>query len=471
MYEEGLSKRAIAKALKMSRNTVRKVLEQEQFKKYERKGKEDHMIAPYEKQIIDFLEQDLIGTRIYKELQKLGYTGSLTTVYRYINKVKESVPAKTTVRFETPPGKQAQFDWSTYTVDMNGKQVTVYCFLLILGYSRKKYMTFSFNQTTESVMEALEEGLHQFGGVPKEILIDNAKQMIIEHTKEDTVRYHPHFLQFAGTYRFKPSACKVKWPRTKGKVERPFYYIEQHFIKGNRFENLDDLISKGHVFIEEWEQEPNKTTLVAPVERFKEEKELLSALPHVQYTNSIREPRKVSWDCLISYRGVRYSVPHKFAGKQLWIRSSHGEKLEVYSPEGELITEHTICDEKGKIISLSEHYEGLLSSTPKSLPKAREIFAKVFPSGKEFHEQLLQKTSYNNLYHLQKILDLRNYYSDETIEIGLKQALIHRRYDFHFIQNILKDYPKKEQSKIIQRKIPEIQTATRALSYYSQLLH
>lgn len=59
--------------------------------------------------------------------------------------------------------------------------------------------------------------------------------MIIEHTKEDTVRYHPNFLQLAGTYRFKPTACKVKWPRTKGKVERPFFYIEQHFVKGHQF--------------------------------------------------------------------------------------------------------------------------------------------------------------------------------------------------------------------------------------------
>lgn len=263
LYKEGHSKRSIAKIIGVSRNTVKKALSEKDVPKYRRRKKEDKLLSEFEDSILDMLEKKLIGTRIFKELQKVGYEGSMATVYRFLKENKhKSEAVKTTVRFETLPGEQAQFDWSPYVVLIGGEKVQIYCFLLILGYSRKKYITFSKTQRIEAVLEAIEEGFHAFGGVPKQVVVDNAKQLVLSHPKDDVATYHPKFLELAGTYHFKPYACQTYWPRTKGKVERPFYYIEQHFIKGNEFKSLEDLTQRGQQFIEEWEKEPNKTTLI-----------------------------------------------------------------------------------------------------------------------------------------------------------------------------------------------------------------
>ena len=67
-------------------------------------------------------EKEFIGTRILKEIQKIGYTGSKSAFYRFISKLKaEKGNGKAVERFETPSGHQAQFDWSAYTVMIGGK--------------------------------------------------------------------------------------------------------------------------------------------------------------------------------------------------------------------------------------------------------------------------------------------------------------------------------------------------------------
>ncbi len=125
-------------------------------------------------------------------------------------------------------------------------------------------MTFSFNGTLASVIEALEEGLRFFGGSPKKVLLDNVKQMVVEHLVDGTVRMNETFLKLAGLYRFQPKPCRLYWPRTKGKVGRPFYYINEHFIKGREFSSLEDLIEKGEKFMDSWDDRMHTTTLEKP---------------------------------------------------------------------------------------------------------------------------------------------------------------------------------------------------------------
>ena len=83
----------------------------------------------------------------------------------------------------------------------------------------------------------------------------------------------PYFLEFCGHYRIKPVACKVKRPKTKGKVERPFYSLEQHFIKGREFESFEEFIK---VFSQKGVLIPTHTIL--------EKKELIT-LPLTQKGN------------------------------------------------------------------------------------------------------------------------------------------------------------------------------------------
>jgi len=142
---------------------------------------------------------------------------------------------------------------------------------------------------------------------------------------------------------------------SKGKVERPFYTVEQHFLKGNEFPSMEDLFARGHKFLEEWNLKEHSTTLKPPAELFREEKELLLPLPFKRYCDSLRELRKVSWDCLVSVKGSRYSVPSAYAGKKVFIKLKHGYLLKVFALEGALLCSHELFEERN-----NEHQTGAL---------------------------------------------------------------------------------------------------------------
>lgn len=472
LFREGYGKKAIARMLNISRNTVRKAMDNDQKPQYIRRVQGEKKIDPYVDEVSKmYLEKEFIGTRIFNELVELGYTGSLNTLYRYLETLKKEPQEKVTVRFETDPALQAQFDWSPYKVLLNGREQVVYCFLLILSYSRHKYMTFSLDQSLSSVIEALEEGLHFFGGVPLEILIDNAKQMVFASLKNNVKCFNDTFLALAGTYSFKPVACRVRRPRTKGKVERPFYTIEQHFIKGGEFSSIDELIAQGHAFTDKWNQRIHTTTLKPPAELYLYEKDKLLPLPAARYAESLRELRKVNWDCLISVRGSRYSVPSTYAGKRVWIRLEHGHWLTVLAPSGDTLCRHELSLTKGSTNIQSEHYEALCAM-PKSSPRIRELFTAVFPSGAPFYQGLKERLSVNAAYHAQKILFLRDYYDDTVIEEALQKALAFKAFSHEAVGNILKPYPFKQTALPVGSKLPQDPTqALRPLSYYSALVH
>lgn len=437
LYSEGYGKKRIAKMLRISVNTVRRALKDDTPPSYRRTKTGDRKILPYLEKIREmYLEKKLIGTRIFEELKKQGYDGSLMTLYRCLRTLKEEQGNKACLRFETLPGEQAQFDWSPFDVEIAGEKVRVYCYLVILGYSRMKYMTFSLKQDLFAVIEALEEAFCFFGGSTKEVVMDNAGQMVFE-IRNGVKCFNETFLALAGLYRFRPIAHRVRHPQTKGKVERPFYYIEEHFIKGNSFDSLEDLINKGHAFIREWCVKEHKTTLKKPEELFWEEKELLQPLPQSLFIQSLRKSRKVSRDCLVSVGGSRYSVPAQHAGTRVWVLVRHGYLLEVQDQAGTMITAHELSKTKGSTNIKEEHYQEL-RKTPCTAPRIREIFMQTFPSGKDYYRLLLEKVGYNAAYHAQRILDLKAYYPDEAIEQALRHALRYRAASYKTVTNILR---------------------------------
>jgi len=257
----------------------------------------------------------------------------------------------------------------------------------------------------------------------------------------------------------------------KGKVERPFYYIQEHFIKGREFSSLEDLIQQGHKFIDLWDDKVHTTTLEKPKVRFEREKDLLIHLPETRFAPTIRELRKVSWDCLVSYQGSRYSCPHSYAGKRVWVRESKGAYLEIMEPSGRVMACHSLSSKKGATIIQKEHYEGIKSSCPKSAPRIREIFLGSFASGDKFYEGLVRNVSYNAPYHAKKILEQRRIYEDEFIEEALEKAREFGAFSSQAVKNILASCPLKEDPlHVTASSYIRAGSIRRSLSEYNLLL-
>ena len=117
------------------------------------------------------------------------------------------------------------------------------------------------------------------------------------------------FLELCGDYRVEPVACAPGRPRTKGKVERPFFYLEQHLLKGGAWADLDAFADDLLRFSAACDALVHGTTGERPIDWFERARDLLTPLPTRPFIGTHEAVRKVSWDCLVSFGGSRYSVP------------------------------------------------------------------------------------------------------------------------------------------------------------------
>ena len=445
MKASGLGIRAIARDLKLSRNTVRSALTKDSHLPKKRNRAALVLLEPFKAEILRMKRQNFIGTRIFHELRKLGYTGGQTQLYKFLSQLNQLEPSlKVTERYETAAGEQAQFDWSYYTVVFAGisKKVVVFC--LILAFSRRKFYWASSNDTQSSTFEALEKGFWHFGGVTKELLVDNAK-VLVQISNPANFSWNSKFLEFCGYYRIKPVACKIRRPQTKGKVERPFFYLENHFIKGRTFKDFEDFCWELSSFSLQLDILTHPTTGFRPLDRFQEEEPHLTALPVKPFLGNFFLIRKVSWDCLISFAAVRYSVPYQFAGKLVWARISQGELLEIFDSNGELIASHKISGSGATVIDKS-HYEGLKKQPPRTIPALKEAFLKEFPAEEDFLLKLLAHYKFHPERHIREILQFSPFYPKAKILEAFALALKYNNFSHTWLRQVLQN-PEEVQSE------------------------
>lgn len=439
LHAHGKSVRAIAKELSVARNTVRAALRSEGQHQYERPKRSNPQLEPFADQIKRMVcQQHFIGSRILRELRALGYKGGPTALYDHLRTLKASgTDSRVTERFETPPAQQGQFDWSPYTISLGGSIVKVILFCLTLAFSRRKFYWPALDETQSSIFEAIEAALRHFGGSPKEILVDNARAFV-DNANPVQFQWNRHFLELCGHYCIKPVACQPYRARTKGKVERPFYYLEQQFIKGGAWESFDSFARALAAFIaDDLDQRIHSTTGEPPIERFKGEQALLTPLPARPFVGTNEEMRKVSWDCLISFGGSRYSVPSEYAAKRVWVRPSQGIGFVVRSQKGLEIARHRMATQKGMTVINPAHYEELRRGRAKTRAVLEESFLRLFPDHSWFVEALFIQHKPNGVAHLRAIMALAEIYPPEVVKAVFAAAKEYNTYSHRFIRGLL----------------------------------
>ena len=485
VYKQTGSKRETARLLGISRNTVKKLLEMDSEPVYQRRVYKS-IIDPFKEKIIEWRcdPYNFNGTRIFKELCNHGYNGSIGPLYTFLRRIDEDIgliSSKATVRHESPPGDQAQFDWSEYEVEVGLRIRTVYCFSMILAASRKKAICFSLREDADAIYEAIQELFEDLGGVTLELLIDNPKALVIENNpkSEEEIRYNPHALLLAKHLGVELNACPCYWPRKKGKVERPFNYIEEQFIKGNTFATMEELNRRGKTFINEWCDEVHGTTGRIPNDHYLlEEKAMLQPLPKKRYYMKQMKPRKVSPDSLVSINANKYSVPVKYVDKTVFFRISYGFRIEIFDKNGELILRKEAEDGKHKTVMEPEHYEEIANKVPTSIPQIRRDFTEIFSNGTSFLKEAAKKYD-QPTHYARKIMELRELYDDDVLDALIGEAVAKGTLDIKSFRAMLKIYnrtskPSSTDEKalssqcVVQEK--QTETLTRSCQYYEEVL-
>jgi len=260
-------------------------------------------------------------------------------------------------RYETPPGKQLQFDWKEdiKMVSKYGEVFEFNIFSATLSNSRFHVFRYSKHKTREDVERCLIETFKYIQGKPQEILTDNMSS-IVNHSSG---KFNKDFLNFCKDVEVKARHCKPRSPETKGKVESSNRFVNWLIPYDHEFEDEKELIEIIENINKKVNQEVNETTGVTPLMLFEKEKEYLKPLPYKeileQYMNDTKVV-KVPSSFLISYKGSQYSVPPKFINKDVKLKELNN-KLYVYYSEN-LIACHELSE--NKINYAKEHYsEGM----------------------------------------------------------------------------------------------------------------
>ncbi|MFN3481168.1 MAG: IS21 family transposase [Thermodesulfovibrionales bacterium] len=441
---QGLSIKKISRQLKMSRNTVRKYLRSSEPPCFKARHY-DRQLDEYEGYIEEMFDKDYIGTRIYNELLQSGYKGSLSTVHRHIAKLKEDkeIKAKATSRVETAPGKQMQYDWKEWNLPVGGKTVKVYIHEVVLSYSRKKYYISSLTITTQDVIRAISRAIEYFGGFAEEIVIDNPRQMVITHRKDGTVCYNDEFLRFCGLYGIQPNPCSNYRARTKGKAERPFYYLQEHLLRGLEVKDIAefDILLSG--FTDKYNGRLHTSLKETPDERFRREKSYLRNIPGVEpATLSSMEVRTVSNDGYISWDGALYPVPMRYCLRQVKVEAEFGKIIKVYDMAGDLIQEHKVRLIDKSIRPQHPEHEDMNRAymERKEAHRAKSIieFIDSFGETAEVYIEGLRAAVTANIYwHIEEIMRYTMLYSTEDIKTVLKECIEIGAYHKNSVRRLL----------------------------------
>jgi transposase len=390
--DKGKSIREIARSLRLSRNTVRRILRSgETAFSYEREVQPRPKLGPWTEALERLLaanarasaRERLTLIRLFEELRALGYEGGYDAVRRYARRWGEQhaiATADAYIPLTFAPGEAYQFDWSHEIVVIDGVTTTVKVAHVRLCHSRMMFVRAYPRETQEMVFDAHDRAFAFFRGACRRGIYDNMK------TAVDTVfvgkdrQYNRRFLQMCSHHLVEPVACTPAAGWEKGQVENQVGLVRERFFTPRlRVKSYGELNAwlvdkcvvwaKAHAHPEQSE----KTIW----EAFEEERPKL--IPYgVRFDGFHGLPASVSKTCLVRFDNNRYSVSASAVGRPVDIHA-YADRI-VIRQDGRIVAEHPRVFGRGKIEYDAWHYVPVLARKPGALRNGAPFRDWVLPA-------------------------------------------------------------------------------------------
>jgi transposase len=370
LQAKGWGARRIARELGVSRNTVKRYLAAGGWVGY-RSPDRASRLAGLEVWLKERFRRHRGNAEVIRQelLAEKRFEVSLRTVERAVAPWRRELAAeaRATVRFETAPGEQLQIDFGEKRVVIGGAVVRVHLFVATLGYSRRNFVMAFDNQRQGSWLRGIEAAFVHFGGVPAQLLLDNARALVEHHDVETReVRFNARFHAFCRYWGVRPQACAPYRARTKGKDENGVGYVKGNALAGREFASWEAL----HAHLAWWLREIadvriHGTTGEAPIARFRAAeaaalKPLAGKPPFVQEREL---SRRVHSDACVEVDTNRYSVPWQWIGHQVRVHVA-GQQVHIYHGEQALAVHAQRTGRRQRSIQRA-HLEGIVGAWPK----------------------------------------------------------------------------------------------------------
>ena len=261
-------------------------------------------------------------------------------------------------RFETPAGRQLQFDWKEglRMVDVNGEVFEFNVFSAVLGYSRAHRFIYSRTRTEDDLLACLLATFARFGGVPEEAVTDNMSALVT-FSGGRRVRSERAW-RFAREAGFELKLCRRSTPQTKGKDESANRFVNRLLAYDRDFEGERGIVDAIARIEARSNAEPNDTTGLPPAVLFMKEKEHLRPIGNLRLLQEMVgnvSVQKVPSTMLVRAAGRQWSVPRSCIGKRVAVVAMPSGQVRV-TLDGEEVAVHDASAAAGPIVYDEGHY-------------------------------------------------------------------------------------------------------------------
>lgn len=380
----------------------------------------------------------LTGSRLHRMLRERGYQGSVIQVRRRI-RTEGLRKQKKEAFFELrmPPAEEAQVDWMHVgTLDVPGGRRTVSALVIVLSHSRATWVHFSFDQQIESVLRGHIEAFEFFGGVPRKLLYDNMKTVVVER-RGDAIRFHSRLYGLAQHYLFSATPCGPYRPHEKGRVERRIRDLRSSFLAALSWSSLDDLRTE----FRRWQQEvlferrhPRDDTRTIR-EVFEEERKLLLDLPNHPPDAQLIKAVTLRKQPYVTFDTNRYSVPPEFVNCCLTLAVS-ANRVRVLDGDT-VIASHARSFGKKQRIDDPAHLDALAANKRKAAAlRGRDRVTRMLPIAQTWYGALARR-NFPMAPQTAKLLRLVEQYSLEDIDQAIETAIERQTPSVESVRHLL----------------------------------
>ena len=219
ILRDGASIRSVSQKTGVSRNTIRKYLQDAAPPSYRRQGSpvRHKLCDGFDVRLRELFDQDVkqprkerrTALKLYEQLVGEGYTGSYSPVQRFIRDLKreDNGAGNAFIPLQFQPGDALQFDWSEEHAVVGGVSQRLRVAHFRMCHSRKPFVVAYRGESQEMVLDAFVQALEFYGGVPRRVIIDNPKTMVVYVSRSKDRVFHPRFLALMNHYIMEPTAC------------------------------------------------------------------------------------------------------------------------------------------------------------------------------------------------------------------------------------------------------------------------
>jgi transposase len=430
---QGRSLREISRLLKLSRNTVRRILREQ--------GREAARSSPCDAQTLAALEDAFRRARgnVVRARQLLASDNDLhisySTLTRWIREAGLRSPPQRSGEYSFAPGAEMQHDTSPHRVVIADKPITAQCAGLVLAYSRRLFAQYYPRFGRFEAKHFLLEAARFMDGTCPLCVIDNTSVIVVDGTGADAV-IAPEMVAFARTLGFRFMAHEVGHADRKGRIERPFFYLETNFLAARTFSSFEDLNRQALVWCREVaNQKPKRVLGMSPEAAYVMEKSYLQPLPPVLPPVYEVLERVVDLYGYVSVDTNRYSVPEAFVGQSVSVYKYPAD-IRICRRGTEIARHPRLIDQRDARHTLPQHHP-----TPVRVGRGpvleEKLLAGHHPSLERYAAALKQRAHGRGVRPLRRLLELKRTYPWGPFLAAIEQALQFGLFDLGRLEKLI----------------------------------